>query len=558
MANPAHRAVPAHLAEHEDDDEAEQRGYIKGTDFALPYFSQWSRLHEGEVDDGLLRHVNCGYLSTHGVPPTLLALKQHAQALCILIHALNPTLKSGEIAGADPRARAKEDNDDEEEEEEEEDRSAFRYQLNDAFDFLNDLTVPYTNDDPNHHKPLTALVNEVRGRHEAHGTTYHCPLAETKPRGKGEKQRPYANHHSLIMHANACLERLDHEFSSTGGLLSLLPIPSEEDDNDPANAALANARNSLLGQWLLFTQHLVSRMHDLERSYGNALDALAGEAAIPAQHLSSLGPDARSVGRELNLNLNPNNLVVYPQDRWILVNAGDDVFDYVHQILDRQESMIQAKEKVWRRNGVANGEYIFQHERGGRDYARGIVPVNLVTRYYRLAGRGKNSPLFVLPAWEHHPGVQHTRELETTQQGQGQPTVVACPQPKFPSRATELEKRFAERIRRAQRTERENVWAMEEAREAREQVALLKRENEMLAATRDALMLAVGEGGERSLAEQVHKQRERAGRAEKEVREARKERDQAVKRERELQEELQALHVEVRLMRQRVDGAGVV
>lgn len=540
MANAAHRAVPAHLAEHEDDDDAGQRGYVKGTDYALPYFSQWSRLHEGEVDDGLLRHVNCGYLSTHGVPPTLLALKQHAQALCILIHALTPTLKSGEIAGGDPRARAEKED---EEEEADEDPLAFRYQLNDAFDFLNDLTVPYTNDDPNHHKPLMALVNEVRGRHEAHGTTYHCPLAETKPREKGEKQRPYANHHSLIMHANACLERLDHEFSSTGGLLSLLPIPSSpssEGDDDDDNPDLANARNSLLGQWLLFTQHLVGRMHDLERSYGNALDALAGEAAIPAQHLSQLGPDARSTGRA----------IAYPQDRWILVNAGDDVFSYVHQILDKQEAIVQAKEKIWRRNGAA-GEYIWTHERGGRDYARGIVPVNLVTRYYRLAGRGRNSPLFVLPAWEHHPGVQHTREIE------GQPTVVACAQAKFPSRATELEKRFQERINRAQRVEMEQLQVLEEVREVEEQVGLLRRENEMLVKTRDALMLAVGEG-ERALAEQVHKQRERAGKAEKEAKEARKDRDKAVKREQQLKEELEALHIEVQLMRQRGEGAGVV
>ncbi|KAK4240887.1 hypothetical protein C8A03DRAFT_30964 [Achaetomium macrosporum] len=534
MANPAHRAVPAHLAEHEDDDDAEQRGYVKGTDYALPYFSQWSRLHEGEVNDGLLRHVNCGYLSTHGVPPTLLALKQHAQALCILIHALNPTLKSGEIAGGDPRA-----GEEEEAEEDDDDPLAFRYQLNDAFDFLNDLTVPYTNDDPNHNKPLLALVNEVRGRHEAHGTTYHCPLAETKPRGKGEKQRPYANHHALIMHANACLERLDHEFSSTGGLLSLLPMPSSPDD-EAAHADLANARNSLLGQWLLFTQHLVSRMHELERSYGNALDALAGEAAIPHQHLSQLGPDARSTGRE----------IAFPQDRWVLVNAGDDIFAYIHQILDKQEALIQAKEKIWRRNGVA-GEYIWTHERGGRDYARGIVPVNITTRYYRLAGRGKNSTLFVLPAWEHHPGVQHTREIEA------QPTVVACAQPKFPSRATELEKRFRERISAAQRTEMENLQVSEEVEDIREQVGLLRRENEMLAETRDALMLAVGEG-ERELAELVHTQRERAGKAEREAMQARRERDRAVNREEALREELEGLQREVAAMKERVERVRVV
>ncbi|KAJ4294883.1 hypothetical protein N0V88_005122 [Collariella sp. IMI 366227] len=287
-------AVPAHLAEHEDDKQAEPRGYVKGTDFALPYFSQWSRLTEADVKDGLLRHVNCGYLSTPGVAPTLLALKQHAQSLCMLIHGLNPTLKSAEIAGGVPSKAGKKKSSSTSADL---DTLAFKYELNDAFDFLTDLTVPYTNDDPHHNKPLTALVNEVRGRHEALGTTYHCPFASSdKPREPGAPQKPYANHHNLIMHANACLERLDHEFSSTGGLMSILPTTSTSTTppTDPSsttphlvqpspNPDITNARNTLLGQWLHFTQSLVARMHDLERSYANTLDALAGEAAIPHQ-----------------------------------------------------------------------------------------------------------------------------------------------------------------------------------------------------------------------------------------------------------------------------------
>ncbi|GAB1316618.1 hypothetical protein MFIFM68171_06828 [Madurella fahalii] len=487
MATTDRRSVPAHLVEHEDDEQAGQRGYVKGTDFALPYFSRWSRMREREVKEGLFRHVNCGYLSTHGVPPTLLALKQHAQSLCILIYALNPTIKSGEIASGDPKKASKKGKG-------QEDPFAYKYELNDSFDFLSDLTVPYTNDDPNHNKPLLALANEVRGRHEALGTTYHCPFAEAKPpRAKGEKQRPYANHHALIMHTNACLERLDHEFSSTGGLLSILPTSQEHDDED-----LGNARNSLLGQWLLFTQHLVARMHDLERSYGNALDALAGEAAIPHQYLAGLGPDGRAAGRE----------IAYPQDRWVLVNAGDDVFEHVHDVLDRQEALVQARERVWRRNGAV-GDYIWESERGGREYARGIVPVNIMTRYYRLAGQGRNT-LFVLPAWEHHPGVAHTRETEA------QPTVVACVQPKFPERATELEKRYTERIYQAQRIELENERLRDEDESTKAQIETLKHENRRLRKARDELMLAVGEDNAK-LAARVHEQRMRAVKAEKRV-----------------------------------------
>ncbi|KAH6632597.1 hypothetical protein F5144DRAFT_489420 [Chaetomium tenue] len=547
MTNVARRAVPAHLAEHEDDDHAGQRGYIKGTDFSLPYFSQWSRLHESEASDGLLRHVSCGYLSTHGVPPTLLALKQHAQSLCVLIHALNPTLKSAEITGGNPaKAGSKKKGQAAEAAGAAEDSLGLKYKLNDAFDFLTDLSVPYTNDDPNHHKPLTGLANEVRGRHEALGTTYHCPFAEHKPRGQGEKQKPYANHHNLIMHANACLERLDHEFSSTGGLMSLLPTtttttPPTTHPHHPTTTDLTNARNSLLGQWLHFTQTLVARMHELERAYGNALDALAGEAAIPHQALAAQGPDGRATGR----------VVAYPQDRWVLVNAGDEVFEAVHRLLDREEGKGRVRERVWRGNGVV-GDGLWVGKDGGkggggvsggvRDYARGIVPVDVMTRYYRLAGSGRNT-LFVVPAWEQHPGVEASRETAAA------PTVVACPQPKFPERATELEKRYTARINHAQRIELEALRVRREAEELRGEVGVLRRQNETLARSRDALMLAVGEGGVdgdgMKLAGEVHKQRERAAKAEREFEVARVERNRALAREESLRQELDELRREL-------------
>ncbi|KAK4110353.1 hypothetical protein N656DRAFT_770379 [Canariomyces notabilis] len=494
MADHDRVPVPAHLADHEDDDQADQRGYIKGTDYALPYFSRWSRIYEKEVDSGLLRHVNCGYLSTHGVPPTLLALKQHAQSLCVLIHALNPTLNSGEIASGDPK-RARLDATGEA------DPQALKFELNDAFDFLTDLTIPYTNADPNHHKPLHALANEVRGRHEVAGTTYHCPFAETKPRSKGDKQKPYANHHNLIMHANACLERLDHEFSSTGGLLSLLPQTEPETSSTQHESPdLHNARKSLLGQWLLFTQHLVARMHDLERSYGNALDALASDASVPLQHLSTLGPDGRSTGRE----------IAYPQDRWVLVNAGDDVFAHVHDLLDTQEAMVQAKEAIWHRNGVV-GEEIWRRERGGEEYARGIVPVNIMTRYYRLAGRGRNT-LFVIPAWEAHPGVGYTREVER------KPTVVmSVRQPKVPAeRASELEKRYDAWVGRMREVERENAELRDEEEAARVRTEALEHENKRLKKANEALNQAIGLDNA-TLAEETQGQRMRAARAEERV-----------------------------------------
>ncbi|KAK0645631.1 hypothetical protein B0T16DRAFT_428714 [Cercophora newfieldiana] len=426
--------VPAHLAEHEDDENGWQTGYVKGTDFSLPYYSPFSRMHGDEVASGALRHINCGYLSTPGVAPTLLALKQHAQSLCLLIQAIDPTEDSREILQGTEKGKDKEKPKDKSKstskkktkspvtDEPPEADSSPSYTLNDAFDFLTDLTTPYTNDDPSHHKPLTMLLNEVRSRHEGHGlTTYHCPFhAAGPPRAKAAPQKPYATHHNLVMHANACLERLDHEFSSTGGILSLLPTRAAHDAD-----SLAQAQNSLLGQWLLFTQTLVARTHELERAYGNALDVLAGEAAIPAQSLSEKGPDGRS-GRE----------VAYPQDKYILVNAGEDAFKHIHHLLDKQEALVQQREKGYKAAGVL-GDYVWAKKRDGSYYARGLVPVNITTRYYRIMGQGHGT-LFVVPAWGTLPAVGYTRELE------GKPAVVATPMVVFPERVSELERKFKE------------------------------------------------------------------------------------------------------------------
>ncbi|KAL2267004.1 hypothetical protein VTJ83DRAFT_4281 [Remersonia thermophila] len=560
-----HLRVPAHLAEHEDDDQAGQRGYIKATDYSLPYTSSWSRLHDAEVDTGLFRHVNCTYLSTHGVPPTLLALKQHAQSLCALILQLSPTLEPGEIG-----IRGGQNRDGDDDKDGTEDPLAVRYRLNDAFDFLDDLSTPYDNNDPDHHRPLLALVNEVRSRDEARGVThYHCPLAAAEPpRSKGGKIRPYASHHNLVLHANACLERLDHEFSPTGGLMSLLPVVTPlagqklvgDDDDDGGNdngpgphrppavdpalphPDLANARNSLLGQWLHFTQALVARTHDLERAYGAALDVLAGEATVPHELLASGAASSASGGG------GGGRPLVYPQDRWILAHAGDAVFELVHSLLDRQEALARSRERALARNGAVGDGAGFA-DKGG------LVYVDVATRYYRVApptGSGESggggsarpaqhrSTLFVLPAWEHHPGVAHTRAAES------RPTIVACPSPKWPARATELEKRYEDHLRRAQQTQVEDARLRLEVQEKTAELRLLAAENERLARARDALLLAVGDDGLLvETAERMHEIRESARKAKTELAQAQRERDEGRAREKALEKRVEALRTQV-------------
>lgn len=472
--------------EHTDDNVGQQAGYYQGSDWSLPYVSPWSRVHADPALVGVLRHMNCSYLGQPGAPPTLLGLKQHARSLAKLIQLLEPSVASGEVDGGNNNSGDDGGGSD--------DRDAKRtLAAGGAFDWLADLGAPYTNDDPNHHRPLNALLNEVRGRHDIRGTTFHCPLTEVAARRPGEATlgqhylpdvagKPFTSHHNLVMHANECLERLDHEFSATGGLLSLIPPDDGKKDSSESeapSAELVALKNSLLGQFLTFCQGLCVRTHEMQIQHARLLDVMAGEAVAPAQALSRAGPDART-GRA----------VVYPQDRWVLANAGDDVFTALHKLMDKHEVLYQQKMAEYKKAGVS-GATDWELHRGGREYARGIIPLNIMTRYYRLAGSG-HSTIFVIPAAEHHPNLEATRDhLER------QPTVVSVVQPRWPERVSAWEARFQQQLTRATESER-TAWRLRRERdEGAQQVAGLQHEvarqgriaeaaTEMLAAVRAA------------------------------------------------------------------------
>ncbi|KAI1386333.1 uncharacterized protein F4822DRAFT_409684 [Hypoxylon trugodes] len=371
----------------------EMEGYVGPTHYSKPYFS--NHLHETPPSHlEMLGHVNCGYLSTPFKPPTLEALKQHAQSLTYLISTIAPSTFGGEIDNANKEERETLD----------------FFRKNEAYDWLDNLQAPYQNIDPAHHRPLNSLVNLVKSNSDENGVLWHCPL-ETSPESLIEAHpeniyRPFQTHLTLLMHANECLERLDHEYSAMGGLLAILPTDKEPVSKHPE---LDKAKETLVGQWLLYTQRLVARMHELEISYANSLDLLAGEAIVPAQHTSFHGPDGRS-GRE----------IVFPQDRWILANAGEDVFEFVHQLLDRQESDANKRDAAWAGLGLTGDSLV-----DGGASVRGIVSVDLSTRFYRLKGSG-HGPVFVLPGFADRPSTQHTKEMEN------KPTVVTLTQPSDP------------------------------------------------------------------------------------------------------------------------------
>ncbi|RGP76139.1 hypothetical protein FLONG3_5382 [Fusarium longipes] len=426
--------------------------HIPSNPYATSYKSTYTLPDSGLLDANdiaLLQHVNCSYFSS-GRPPTLIALKQHAHSLVNIIRKLALTTGTHHVGPL------------------EFERAGYRFEEHEAFDWLNNLDEPYQNEDPLHHEPLWALHNTVKSESEVNDIEHHCPLTLVEDSGPSAKQgdvrRPYATHHDLVMHANQCLEILDHEYAATGGLMSMLPTSFEapEDLKEAQRLSerqLEGARNCLLGQWLLHHQHLIGRMHELEISYANALDVMAGEALVPQQMLGRSGPDGVSGGRE----------IVYPQDKFILVNSGPDITGYIHRLLDAAEAQIEQKEKIWKASGVV-GERMWQEERGGKVYSKGIVPIDLPSRFYRIKGKGSQSPLFLIPAADRHPGTAQTRVIEN------RPTVVSVVTPMWPERVSEIELKNKTRLDRAAQLETENRNLLRERAELQDEIALKRAE----------------------------------------------------------------------------------
>lgn len=404
--------------------------WLAPTRWAPAYRSVFTRLPKNdEIVVPLIKHVNCSYLSTRGIVPSLLDLKQHAQSLVILIKNITvsslPGMIDNENAGV---------------------AGAFAFNEAETFDFLNDLTVPYEGPTRNpafmrsHMLPLTSLANVLEQTSHAGGAvtlpdgTRHvnddsywvqniCPMHRAPDTEVKAPGLPYSTIEALVEHANEVLERLDHEYSAKGGLLGILP-PKEEKENR------ALAESTLLGQMILYIQRLVDRLHNLERLYANAMDTLATEAVAVHQALSALGPDGRQP-REM----------VYPQDRFVLVNAGENVWNYLTQAFDQQDIIEEKVAQNYKSKGFT-GEALWRTGESGKIYSRGITKIDVTTRYYRI----REDPLktiFVIPAHEKHPGVAATLKMEK------EPTVVSVVKPTWPERTSQWEMKHREELHQA-------------------------------------------------------------------------------------------------------------
>jgi hypothetical protein len=434
---------------------------IAETAFAGPYLSSFTKQAQAPLLD-LLEHVNCSYLSspTHRTV-TLKDLKQHAHSLTVLIRHLGVSTTYGAV---DNRGNGD-----------------ARFRDGEVFDWLNNLSVPYSNDDESHSLPLTTLQNQlldeaqiVSEQERADYQYCHaCPMLRSDVSDRArQKLLPLATNELLTKHANEILERLDHEFSSSGGLLGMLPVTGHGNEQ-----VREIGEKSVLGQWIAFTRSLVLRCHDLERSYANALDVVAGEAFVPREMLSEVG----TIGRQ-------PEPVSCAQDRFVLCN-------------------VQQEQWGWLNDRLAAKELEQQEQQQGSV----LTWVEVPTRYYRLRGQ---PTVFVVPQWE---GTSATRQIEE------RPTVVQVVKPSWGARASAWEEKHKEEMQRLRLYEPDLDRLIRENKDLKEDIEVMGQEKKMFeverrlwrAATDDEVVQAIEET--RIQREQVDQERKDLEAREKDV-----------------------------------------
>jgi hypothetical protein len=457
---------------------------------ATAYARTWACDH---IDKGLftshdldlLQHVNCSYLSSD-LPPTLLALKQHAQALAILIARLSVSTTFGTV-GDDVI---------------EDDELLRPFHANEAYDWLNDLQVMYKNDDEHHHLPLRSLLNKIKEEKPKGIIHYHCPLEENKRHKDG--CGPWRSPLNLLEHANTCLEILDDIYNEHGGLFAVLPS-EESPQDDPTIVAV---KNTLLGQWLLQHKHLYNRIHDLEIGHGNVLDILDKYSGL---RLSEASGGSNDEGSE--------NL---PQEYFAIKAGAGKVHLQIHKLLDDAEAEATVREKVWRDNGVVTDSSMNRRrarspttreeedmdvddrnedEQNEALYARGLIYVDTVSRFYRRKGQGSGSAVFVIPLVQSSKTAERGNEVAQMARrvtpplvgpGSAEELYSICYKQKgemrelqtandgLQQRIREQQADIAEFNQRNDDLRDKNLALSQQMEEATKEVALLQRESEFL------------------------------------------------------------------------------
>ena len=305
-------------------------------------------------------------------------LKKHAQALCLLITTLSV---HEEFIGEQNKEG----------------------HPSEVLNFLPNLLKPYESENKEEQKPLQTLRNTVATATEdadLHWPTgpesrlTGCPL---DPAHIGED-----NMGRYLMHANSVLEYIDNHYEKSGGLLACLP-PEKDDDMREW------AEQTLLGQWLAYTQNLVLRVAELEREVVGFREVLVGGNFTPPAVTRNDGGHGQGGGKEEE-----------SQNRYVLAGLTPALFGRLQSELDAPEAIAVTREQRARRRGfAAEGlRYRSKHRPSDDstiDIQENWIPDNVVawiectSRIYRCQG---DERLFVIPAWDIRPGAEAVRKIE--------------------------------------------------------------------------------------------------------------------------------------------------
>ena len=188
----------------------------------------------------------------------------------------------------------------------------------------------------------------------------------------------------------------------------------EEDDESQEQNPRQLSKQTLLGQWMAFTQNLMRRVATLEREVVNLREAFSREwEKQSAANGETAEPD--------------------PRDSLSLSGISNEIVSQLHVELNTSEAIAIKREQRARARGVTAQSL----RQGSRQWQRASdgsmqtqiggeqqVPDNIVawiecsSRIYRVQG---SEMLFVVPAWDIRPGADKVREIEET------PLVVIIP-----------------------------------------------------------------------------------------------------------------------------------
>lgn len=302
-------------------------------------------------------------LLTDEMPPTMLALKRHTQALCLLISLLVPS---------DPTKWP---------------NQPFRNpdDIPESFDFLVDLRTPYLGQEKNERHPLLETLRNANPDPSDTGSGIDFP-GPSCPLKHPAAIRTTA---SLIAHANELLTLLDDRFALSGGLLSVVPYSDSEEFDA--------AKKTIFGQLIGFTRSLAERVAEYEIELIGLRHMLRGSPRPVGVRAQPEEPKTdESAAREL----------VWPQDRYVLAGLSDDLWNAINRALSSREAERQAD--------IAKTESV--RGVGGLMEAKQVDESNLVTpwietksRLYRVHGC---KTVFIVPAFDLDPEAPAIREVE--------------------------------------------------------------------------------------------------------------------------------------------------